>query len=50
MINMYAYTYPAAKREFLRDGFILAKVGVSHREAEAFRLTQIDSADFGDEE
>lgn len=34
MINMYAYTYPAAKQEYLADGFILTKVGDSHREAD----------------
>ena len=34
MINMYAYTYPSAKREFLLDGYILVKVGDSPRAAE----------------
>lgn len=46
MINMYAYTYPAAKREFLQDGFILAKVGDSHREAETRMREQGGAAEW----
>ena len=32
MINLYAYTYPAALDKFLNDGYILTKVGDSHRD------------------
>jgi hypothetical protein len=32
MINLYAYTYPAALNKFLNDGYILTKVGDSHRD------------------
>ena len=34
MINMYAYTYPGAKNLFFDQGFILTKVGDSHREVD----------------
>lgn len=34
MINIYCYSYPAAMREFADKGFILAKIGDSHREAD----------------
>lgn len=32
MINIYCYSYPAAMREFAKKGFVLAKIGDSHRE------------------
>jgi hypothetical protein len=31
MINLYCYSYPAAIKEFKKSGYILAKVGDSHR-------------------
>lgn len=34
MINIYGYTYPAAIKEFQDRGFILTKVGDSHREVD----------------
>ena len=34
MINLYAYSYPAALREFADNGLMLAKIGDSHREAQ----------------
>jgi len=32
MINLYAYTYPAALNKFIGEGYILTKVGDSHRD------------------
>lgn len=46
MINMYAYTYPAAKREFLQEGYILVKVGDSHRAAEVRMSEQGGAAEW----
>ena len=46
MINMYAYTYPSAKREFLSDGYILVKVGDSHRAAEVRMAEQGGAAEW----
>ena len=34
MINIYCYSYPAAMREFAKKGFILAKIGDSHRDTD----------------
>jgi hypothetical protein len=34
MITMYAYTYPHAMQSLLASGYILAKVGDTHREAD----------------
>ncbi len=34
MINIYGYTYPSAIKEFQAQGFILTKVGDSHREVD----------------
>jgi hypothetical protein len=34
MINIYCYSYPAAMREFAKKGYILAKIGDSHREVD----------------
>lgn len=34
MINIYAYSYPSAIKEFQEKGFILTKVGDSHREVD----------------
>jgi hypothetical protein len=32
MINLYAYTYPAAMKKYIDSGYILTKVGDSHRD------------------
>jgi hypothetical protein len=39
MINIYGYSYPSAIKEFKDQGFILAKIGDSHREVD-IRLSE----------
>lgn len=47
MINLYAYTYPSAINKF--PGFILTKVGDSHRDVETRMNEQRGSAEFEDQ-
>lgn len=46
MINLYAYSYPAAVKEYLDQGFILCKVGDSHREVEVRMSEQGGAAEW----
>lgn len=46
MINLYAYSYPAAIKEYLDQGFILTKVGDSHREVEVRMSEQGGAAEW----
>lgn len=46
MINMYAYTYPQAKKMFLQQGYILTKVGDSHRDVEVRMKEQGGAAEW----
>ena len=46
MINLYAYSYPAAVNKFLDNGFILLKLGDSHRDTEIRINEQGNSAEW----
>lgn len=46
MINMYAYTYPGAINTFLQQGYILTKVGDSHREVDVRMKEQGGAAEY----
>jgi hypothetical protein len=46
MINMYAFTYPSAVAKYLKDGFILAKVGDSIRDVNVRMREQGGSAEY----
>lgn len=46
MINIYAYTYPGAVNTFAKDGFILLKLGDSHRDVEVRINEQGNSAEY----
>lgn len=46
MINIYCYSYPAAMREFAKKGFVLAKLGDSHREADVRIAEQGGAAEY----
>lgn len=46
MINMYAYTYPAAMEMFIKSGYILAKIGDSRRDVNTRMDEQGDAAEF----
>jgi len=43
---MYGYTYPSAMLEFLQDGYILVKVGDSHRDVDVRMDEQGSSAEW----
>lgn len=46
MINLYAYSYPGAVNKFLDSGFILVKLGDSHRDTEVRINEQGNSAEW----
>jgi hypothetical protein len=46
MINMYAYTYDSAIKRFAERGFILVKVGDSHRDVEIRMAEQGGAAEY----
>jgi len=46
MINLYAYTYPAAMKKFVDSGHILIKVGDSHRDVSVRMNEQGGAAEF----
>jgi hypothetical protein len=46
MINLYAYSYPSAVNKFLDSGFILLKLGDSHRDIEIRINEQGNSAEW----
>lgn len=46
MINVYAYTYPSAVEKFKNSGYILTKVGDSHRDVEVRINEQGTSAEW----
>lgn len=46
MINLYAYSYPSAVNKFLDSGFILLKLGDSHRDIEVRINEQGNSAEW----
>lgn len=46
MINLYAYSYPAAVNKFLDSGFTLLKLGDSHRDIEVRINEQGNSAEW----
>lgn len=46
MINLYAYSYPAAVNEYKEQGFILLKLGDSHRDTEVRINEQGNSAEW----
>ncbi len=46
MINLYAYTYPAAMKKFIDDGYILTKVGDSHRDVSVRMNEQGGAAEY----
>jgi hypothetical protein len=46
MINLYAYSYPAAVNKFVDNGFILLKLGDSHRDIEVRINEQGNSAEW----
>lgn len=46
MINLYAYTYPGAIAKYVDDGFILTKVGDSHRDVDVRMKEQGTAAEY----
>ncbi len=46
MINLYAYTYPAAMKKFIDSGYILTKVGDSHRDVSVRMNEQGGAAEY----
>ena len=46
MINLYAYSYPSAVNKFLKNNFILLKLGDSHRDVEVRINEQGNSAEW----
>lgn len=46
MINMYAYTYPSAMEMFAKNGYMLVKIGDSHREVDVRMDEQGGAAEF----
>jgi len=46
MINLYAYSYPSAMKEFAEDGYILTKIGDSHRDTDIRIAEQGGSAEW----
>lgn len=46
MINLYAYTYPAAMKKYIDSGYILTKVGDSHRDVSIRMSEQGGAAEY----
>lgn len=46
MINLYAYTYPAAMKKYIDSGYILTKVGDSHRDVSVRMNEQGGAAEY----
>lgn len=46
MINMYSYSYPSAIKKYIDQGYILTKVGDSHRDVEVRKREQRGAAEY----
>lgn len=46
MINLYAYTYPGALAKFLEQGYVLTKIGDSHRDVDVRMGEQGTAAEY----
>lgn len=48
MINMYSYSYPSAIKKYIDQGYVLTKVGDSHRDVEIRKREQRGAAEYED--